>query len=105
VHKRRILTSDQEWAIRHTTHLAFEKLVEMSGKSLGAVDIFFFEARKRCPEMIIPKCEKCSVELVCAQKKNYFNPFTELLSIKPLVDDEHVIKNHWMKENIYTYTV
>ena len=71
---RRILTSDQEWAIRHTAHLAFEKLVEMSGKSLGAVDIFFFEARKRCPEMTIPECEKCSVELVCAQKKELFQP-------------------------------
>jgi len=65
---------DEEWEIRYASFLAFEKLVKLSGKSMGAVDIFFFRARQRCPEMTSPDCSNCSVELVCSQNKELFQP-------------------------------
>lgn len=71
---REIISFDDEWAVRYSSYLSFQKLVDLSGKSLGAIDIFFFHARKRCPEMTIPDCPNCLVEPVCAQKKGLFQP-------------------------------
>ncbi len=71
---REIISFDDEWAVRYSSYLSFQKLVDLSGKSLGAIDIFFFHARKRCPEMTIPDCPNCLVEPVCAQKKELFQP-------------------------------
>ena len=40
----------------------------------GAVDWFFFGARKRCPEMSEPQCHVCLVDPVCAHRKELFQP-------------------------------
>jgi hypothetical protein len=38
------------------------------------VDWFFFNARRRCPEMIAPECSACRLDSVCAQRKELFQP-------------------------------
>jgi hypothetical protein len=51
-----------------------EQVVAKSGKNMGAVDWFFFQARKRCPEMSEPRCELCAVDPACAHRKDLFQP-------------------------------
>lgn len=72
--ERRLIPAADEWAIRSASHDALMQLVELSGKSMAAVDWFFFNARRRCPEMHVPDCSSCSLDLVCAHKKELFQP-------------------------------
>jgi len=71
---REVLFSDEEWAVRYAAYKAIQQLVEQSGKSMGAVDYFFFNARQRCPEMTEPECVRCPVDPVCAHRKELFQP-------------------------------
>ncbi|MDH3273305.1 MAG: PfkB family carbohydrate kinase [Gammaproteobacteria bacterium] len=71
---RQLLSQAEEWAVRNAAHHAVERVVSESGKSMGAVDWFFFQARKRCPEMTEPRCSFCAVEPVCAKRKELFQP-------------------------------
>jgi len=72
--ERRLLQPPDEWAVRHTAYEAVRQLVSASGKSMGAVDWFFFNARRRCPEMTEPECSLCPVDPVCAHRKELFQP-------------------------------
>lgn len=72
--RRQLLSETDEWAVRSAAHKAIEGVARMSGKSMGAVDWFFFQARKRCPEMIEPRCELCAVDPACAHRKALFQP-------------------------------
>jgi hypothetical protein len=38
------------------------------------VDWFFFNSRRRCPEMTEPICEHCQVDPICAHRKELFQP-------------------------------
>jgi ribokinase len=72
---RRELEPDEEWAVRLAAYQAVERVVEVSGKSLGAVDWFFFNyLRALCPEMSAPRCAECALEGVCAKRKELFQP-------------------------------
>ena len=71
---REILTPAEEWAVRYAAYQAIDQLTALSGKSSGAVDWFFFGARKRCPEMSEPQCQVCLVDPVCAHRKELFQP-------------------------------
>jgi ribokinase len=71
---RELLSDADEWAIRSATHAAIDEVVVQSGKSMGAVDWFFFQARQRCPEMTAPRCDACAVDPVCAHRKELFQP-------------------------------
>lgn len=71
---RALLSRAEEWAVRAAAHAAVEQVVAKSGKSMGAVDWFFFQARKRCPEMSEPRCELCAVDPACAHRKELFQP-------------------------------
>ena len=71
---RQLLAQDDEWAVRAAAHDAVVQVVTKSGKSMGAVDWFFFQARKRCPEMSEPRCELCAVDPACAHRKALFQP-------------------------------
>lgn len=71
---RELLTASEEWAVRIGAHAAIEQVVAASGKSMGAVDWFFFQARQRCPEMSEPSCETCAVDSACAHRKELFQP-------------------------------
>ena len=71
---RQVISPDEEWAVRYTAYQAIEEVVALSGKSTGAVDWFFFGARKRCPEMSEPECHVCQIDAVCAHRKQLFQP-------------------------------
>lgn len=71
---REIVSQAAEWAVRYAAYQAIEEVVARSGKSNGAVDFFFFGARKRCPEMSEPECSFCQVDPVCAHRKEMFQP-------------------------------
>jgi hypothetical protein len=71
---RKLLLPAAEWAVRHAAYMAIEQVAAASGKSMGAVDWFFFNARKRCPEMTEPVCQLCQLDPVCAHRKELFQP-------------------------------
>jgi hypothetical protein len=72
---RQIVLPAEEWAVRYAAYRAMEQVVALSGKSLGAVnDFFFYNARKRCPEMSEPECRFCQLDPVCARRKELFQP-------------------------------
>ena len=71
---RTLLSADDERAVRYVAYLAVEQLLQKSGKSLGAVDWFLFQARQRCPEMSEPDCGACVVDAICAHRKELFQP-------------------------------
>jgi len=71
---RYVLEPADEWAVRYPAYLAMQVVVANSGKSMGAVDWFFFNARRRCPEMTEPECQLCQVDPVCAHRKDLFQP-------------------------------
>lgn len=72
--ERRLLTPADEWAVRLAAYEAVGRLTERSGRSMGAVDWFFFNARRRCPEMTEPECSRCAVDPVCLHRKALFQP-------------------------------
>jgi sugar/nucleoside kinase (ribokinase family) len=72
--QRIVLQPGEEWAVRHAAFEAVQKVVDVSGKSMGAVDWFFFDARRRCPEMREPECKRCPMDPVCAHRKALFQP-------------------------------
>ena len=71
---RRLVTQADELAVRLACYDAIEALAAESGRSIGAVDWFFFGARRRCPEMSEPECAACPVDAVCAHDKAMFQP-------------------------------
>jgi sugar/nucleoside kinase (ribokinase family) len=71
---RQVVSPAEEWAVRYAAYRATEQVVALSGKSTGAVDWFFFGARRRCPEMSEPECGLCQVDSVCAHRKALFQP-------------------------------
>jgi sugar/nucleoside kinase (ribokinase family) len=72
---RQIVLLVEEWAVRYPSYLAMEGIVLLSGKSLSAVNNFFFtNARKCCLEMMEPECRLCPLDPVCAHRKEFFQP-------------------------------
>ena len=71
---REVVAPDDEWAIRYAAYRAIEAVQQQSGRSMGAVDWFFFNARRRCPEMTMPECTACAVDAVCAHRVELFQP-------------------------------
>jgi ribokinase len=72
--ERRVLSPADEWAVRLAAYAAVEQVVARSGQPMGAVDWFFFNARRRCPEMTPPDCQRCAVDPVCGHRKELFQP-------------------------------
>lgn len=72
--RREIVSPGEEWAVRSVAYDAIVQVQKLSGKSMGAVDWFFFGARRRCPEMTEPDCPRCAVDPVCAHDKGLFQP-------------------------------
>jgi len=72
--QRQLLPPEDEWAVRRAAYVAIEYVQRASQKSMGAVDWFFFGARRRCPEMTEPECAQCAVDPVCAHHTALFQP-------------------------------
>ena len=71
---RRSLGAQDEGAVRAACAAAVAELQQASGRSMGALDFFLFQARQRCPEMSEPECARCPVDPVCAHEKRLFQP-------------------------------
>ncbi len=71
---RELLGAEDEWAIRVACFEAMAALQQTSGRSMGAVDWFFFQNRRRCPEMTEPECRRCEVDAVCSHHTSLFQP-------------------------------
>ncbi len=72
--RRQLLDGEDEWAVRAACFTAIAELREASGRSMGAVDWFFFQNRRRCPEMTEPECRRCGVDAVCGHETALFQP-------------------------------
>lgn len=73
--ERSLLNADEEWAVRFAVFRAQEQVARESGKSIGAVDWFFFNyMRSICLEMSEPLCGQCALSEVCAKRKDLFQP-------------------------------
>lgn len=73
--KERLFVSEKvEQDIRKAIYKAIMLLSEHSGKSIAAIDYFFYNARVRCPEMTEPECEMCLINDICAKNKELFQP-------------------------------
>jgi ribokinase len=72
--EREELSGAEEWAVRFAAYQAIQQVQSLSGRSMGAVDWFFFNARRRCPEMTEPECAQCAIDVVCAHRKELFQP-------------------------------
>ena len=71
---RKVISSEDEQIVRRAAYEAIEQIATLSGKSMGAVDYFFFGARRRCPEMTEPECANCALDPICAKHKELFQP-------------------------------
>jgi sugar/nucleoside kinase (ribokinase family) len=71
---REELSGGEEWAVRFAAYQAIQQVQSLSGRSMGAVDWFFFNARRRCPEMTEPDCPNCAIDAACAHRKELFQP-------------------------------
>ena len=71
---RRLIKPTDEIAVRVAAYEAMMQLMEVSGRDMGAIDWFFFGARKRCPEMEEPNCLACVIDQVCKHDKAMFQP-------------------------------
>ena len=71
---RFIIEEHDEVAVRRAAFSAVERLSEISGKSMGAVDWFLFQMRHRCPEMTEPECRLCPAAAACARDTDLFQP-------------------------------
>lgn len=71
---RATVSSAEEDAVRRATFEAIRELVARSGKSVAAVDWFFFTNRRRCPEMTEPECAACPVRAICRRETSLFQP-------------------------------
>jgi hypothetical protein len=60
--------------VRLAAYQAIQRVQSLSGCSMGAVDWFFFNARRRCPEMTEPDCTNCAIDAACAHRKELFQP-------------------------------
>jgi hypothetical protein len=72
--ERKLVEPAGESAVRQAAYQAIDQIVALSGKSMGAVDWFFFNARRRCPEMTEPECNLCALDPLCAHRKELFQP-------------------------------
>lgn len=63
-----------EEQIRRATSEAVQEVVSISGKPMDVVDHLFWRARRYCPEMEEPQCEKCVLKDACEKNRELFQP-------------------------------
>jgi len=71
---RETMSAPDERAVRYAVYRGMASLQAVSGRSMGAVDYFFFQNRRRCPEMTAPDCGRCPVDPACAHAISLFQP-------------------------------
>jgi len=63
-----------EFEIRAATWIAISVLISKSNRTMFFVDQVMWNARKYCPEMEAPNCDKCIFTEVCAKRAELFQP-------------------------------
>ena len=71
---RRVISADDEAAVRRAAFAAVQRLATTSRRSMGAVDWFLFQMRHRCPEIGTPDCRACPADSGCAHRTELFQP-------------------------------
>jgi hypothetical protein len=71
---RRWVNAEKESEIRFDTHNAVTDLIQYSGRSMAFIDEKMWLARKYCPEMEKPNCEKCLFSSICKKRTELFQP-------------------------------
>jgi hypothetical protein len=71
---RELLDASEEDCVRRACWSATDAVRRRSGRSMGAVDWFFFQNRRRCPEMEEPRCGECPADPACAHARTLFQP-------------------------------
>jgi hypothetical protein len=72
---RRFVSNEEEWSIRFAAYQIQAMVEELSGKTIGVVDWFFFNyMRARCFEMTAPECSRCAANQVCLHREQFFQP-------------------------------
>ncbi len=71
---RAVVTAAEEEAVRRASYAAASRVCAISGRTMGAVDWFFFQNRSRCPEMNQPNCAACPLDPVCRHDVELFQP-------------------------------
>ena len=71
---RRTVSAEQELQVREAAFQALTRMKSQTGKSMAALDWFFFQNRQRCPEMTEPNCTECPIDSVCGHRKELFQP-------------------------------
>lgn len=72
--RREVVSAEEEEAVRAACYEAVGEIRDLSGRSMGAVDWFFFQNRTRCPEMTEPDCAACPADPACAHRTRLFQP-------------------------------
>ncbi len=72
--RRQLLDPRDEAAVRSACWEALTQLGAASGREVGAIDAFFFGARRRCPEVEAPDCRACPIDSVCGHDVAMFQP-------------------------------
>lgn len=72
--ERRWINKQDEEQIRMETYTAIDELINLSKKPMSFVDKTLWMARKYCPEMEKPDCEKCIFTDVCDKRTELFQP-------------------------------
>lgn len=72
--KREVVSAEEEEAVRAACYEATGEIRDLSGRSMGAVDWFFFQNRTRCPETTEPDCAACPADPACAHRTRLFQP-------------------------------
>ena len=71
---REVVSPAEEWAVRYPVYLAMAQVETLSGQPPATVNGLFFQSRRYCPEMTEPECQRCSLDPVCAHRKELFQP-------------------------------
>lgn len=68
------VSKETEEGIRFDAFVACNDLISQSGQAMSFVDEKMWLARKYCPEMETPNCEKCLFTSVCQKRTELFQP-------------------------------
>ncbi|MEA3249390.1 MAG: queuosine salvage family protein [Patescibacteria group bacterium] len=68
------VSAETEAEIRQECDLALTGVLQKSGRSHALNDFAFWKARRSCPEMEEPNCDKCHFNGFCAKRSDLFQP-------------------------------
>lgn len=68
------IDAETEDRIRKFCYDVMQSVEDRSSRSHAVIDYAFWSARRFCPEMTDPKCDKCTFSIFCAKRTELFQP-------------------------------